>query len=53
MGLEEAKKAGLYEVIGQEVDDVNRSLQVYARVKEPNSRFRPGMYVSAKIRKND
>lgn len=39
--------------IGQEVDDVNRSLQVYAQVKEPNSRFRPGMYVSAKIRKND
>lgn len=39
--------------IGQEVDDVNRSLQVYARVKESNSRFRPGMYVSAKIRKND
>lgn len=39
--------------IGQEVDDVNRSLQVYARVKDQNSRFRPGMYVSAKIRKND
>lgn len=39
--------------IGQEVDDVNRSLQVYARVKEQNSRFRPGMYVSARIRKND
>ena len=39
--------------IGQEVDDVNRSLQVYARVKDQNSRFRPGMYVSAKIRQND
>ena len=39
--------------IGQEVDDVNRSLQVSARVKDQNSRFRPGMYVSAKIRKND
>ena len=39
--------------IGQEVDDVNRSLQVYARVKDQNSRFRLGMYVSAKIRKND
>lgn len=39
--------------IGQEVDDVNRSLQVYARVKDQNSRFRPDMYVSAKIRKND
>lgn len=39
--------------IGQEVDDVNRSLQVYARVKDQNSRFRPGMYVSAKIWKND
>ena len=39
--------------IRQEVDDVNRSLQVYARVKDQNSRFRPGMYVSAKIQKND
>lgn len=37
--------------IGQEVDAVNRSLEVYARVKERNSRFRPGMYVSARVEK--
>ena len=37
--------------IGQEVDAVNRSLSVYVRVKESNSRFRPGMYVSARVEK--
>lgn len=38
--------------IGQTVDDVSRSLQVYAKVKEANERFRPGMYVTARIEKN-
>lgn len=37
--------------VGQEVDVVNRSLEVYARVKETNSRFRPGMYVTARVEK--
>lgn len=37
--------------IGQEVDDVSRSLEIYARVKETNSRFRPGMYVTARVEK--
>lgn len=36
--------------VGQSVDKVNRSLDVYARVKETNSQFRPGMYVSAQIK---
>lgn len=35
--------------IGQQVDNVNRSLEVYARVKESNALFRPGMYVNARI----
>lgn len=36
--------------VGQSVDKVNRSLDVYARVKDSNPQFRPGMYVSAQIR---
>lgn len=37
--------------VGQEVDATSRSLEVYARVKESNARFRPGMYVSAHVEK--
>lgn len=37
--------------IGQEVDPVNRSVEVYVRVKENNTRFRPGMYVTARVEK--
>lgn len=37
--------------VGQSIDGTSRSLEVYARVKEPNSRFRPGMYVAARIEK--
>lgn len=37
--------------IGQKVDEVNRSLEVYASIKEANSQFRPGMYVTAHIQK--
>lgn len=35
--------------IGQHVDKVNRSLEVYAKVTENNQLFRPGMYVNARI----
>lgn len=38
--------------IGQKVDEVNRSLDVYATVQETNPEFRPGMYVSAHIQKD-
>lgn len=39
--------------IGQQVDPVSRSLEVYARVINPESLFRPGMYVTAQVeRKN-
>lgn len=37
--------------IGQKVDEVNRSLEVYASIKDADSQFRPGMYVTAHIRK--
>lgn len=37
--------------IGQKVDEVNRSLEVYATIKDADSQFRPGMYVTAHIQK--
>lgn len=37
--------------VGQLVDADSRSMEVYARVKESNSRFRPGMYVTARVEK--
>lgn len=37
--------------IGQKVDEVNRSLEVYATIKDVDSQFRPGMYVTAHIQK--
>lgn len=37
--------------VGQSVDETSRSLEVYARVKESNPRFRPGMYVTARVEK--
>ncbi len=37
--------------IGQEVDNESRSIEVYARIKENNNQFRPGMYVTARIEK--
>ena len=36
--------------IDQMVDENNRSINVYARVEKADQRFRPGMYVNAKIR---
>lgn len=35
--------------IGQKVDDINRSLEVYARVTESDPLFRPGMYITARV----
>lgn len=37
--------------IGQKVDEINRSLEVYARILDGNAEFRPGMYVTARIQK--
>jgi membrane fusion protein, heavy metal efflux system len=35
--------------VGQNVDPINRSLEVYARVTSRNVLFRPGMYVSVRL----
>jgi len=35
--------------LGQMVDNISRSLEVYAKVNESNAQFRPGMYVSAQV----
>lgn len=38
--------------IGQQVDDSNRSIELYAKVLDASPLFRPGMYVSARMEKN-
>ncbi len=35
--------------IGQQVDDANRSIELYAKVLDASPVFRPGMYVSARM----
>lgn len=35
--------------VSQQVDDTNRSVDVYVTIREPGGRFRPGMYVTARI----
>lgn len=37
--------------IGQKVDEVNRSIDVYARIDDTKHEFRPGMYVRAHLKK--
>lgn len=37
--------------IGQKVDEMSRSLEVYAKVNETNTQFRPGMYITAQLKK--
>lgn len=37
--------------IGQKVDEVTRSVEVFAKVNAANAQFRPGMYVTARIKK--
>lgn len=37
--------------IGQQVDPINRSIKVYARINQNHPQFRPGMYVTAQIGK--
>ena len=39
--------------IGQEVDETSRSLEVFAKVISEDPNFRPGMYVTAQIEKNE
>lgn len=35
--------------VGENIDKVSRSLEVYARVLSSNAKFRPGMYVTARF----
>lgn len=35
--------------VGQQVDEISRSLEIYARVDTVEEMFRPGMYVTARI----
>lgn len=37
--------------IGQQVDATNRSIELYAKVSDASALFRPGMYVSARMKK--
>ena len=39
--------------INQKVDSKNKSIKVYAKLKESNTLFRPGMYVSAKVNEKE
>ena len=48
-GMGEEKFGGEIISVGQSVDSVNRSLEVYAKVVENNELFRPGMYINAMI----
>lgn len=35
--------------IDQQVDPIGRSVQIYAKIKESDSRFKPGMYITAQF----
>ncbi|MDL2212906.1 efflux RND transporter periplasmic adaptor subunit [Bacteroides sp. OttesenSCG-928-E20] len=48
-GMGDEKFGGEIISVGQWVDNVNRSLEVYAKVMENNELFRPGMYINARI----
>jgi len=48
-GMGDERFVGEIISIGQRVDNINRSLEVYAKVKSNNAMFRPGMYVNAQI----
>ncbi|NDV56323.1 efflux RND transporter periplasmic adaptor subunit [Parabacteroides sp. 52] len=48
-GMGDEKFGGEIISVGQSVDNINRSLEVYAKVMENNELFRPGMYINARI----
>lgn len=48
-GMGDEKFAGEIISVGQSVDNINRSLEVYAKVMENNELFRSGMYINARI----
>ena len=48
-GIENRRFTGEVISMGQRVDNVNRSLEIYAKVIENHPQFRPGMYVNAQV----
>lgn len=48
-GLGNRKFQGKLISVGQQVDEVSRSLEVYAKAEANEPSFRPGMYVTARI----
>lgn len=48
-GIANEKFNGEVISVGQSVDNINRSLEVYAKIIENNELFRPGMYINARI----
>lgn len=40
---------GTVTMIGQQVNNENRSIEIYVRIAEQNPQFRPGMYATARI----
>ena len=50
-GMGEKTFNAVLTAISQEVDDTNRSIKIYAKIIGNNTRFRPGMYVTARVEK--
>lgn len=48
-GLDPQVFHGTVTVIGQQVNNENRSIEVYVRIADQNPQFRPGMYAAARI----
>lgn len=48
-GLDTLTFHGAITMIGQQVNNENRSIDVYVRISEQNPQFRPGMYAMARI----
>ena len=52
-GLDNQAFRGTVTMIGQQVNNENRSIDVYVRIADRNAQFRPGMYATARIRAAD
>lgn len=50
-GLDNQAFRGTVTMIGQQVNNENRSIDVYVRIADRNAQFRPGMYAMARIRR--
>lgn len=48
-GMDNQTFHGVITMIGQQVNNENRSIEVYVRIREQNSQFRPGMYATAQV----